>query len=94
MKIGETNHGNADFGASESLTGTEADEGSYILKEKYSEENGRSSTTKILATEDEKSPHPRRRPIRNQSRKSMMKKVGSLRPTIISKKTDKEKSEK
>ena len=94
-KLGEANHGNADFVASESLTGTEADEASYILKEKYSEENGKYSTTKILATEDDRSPQQRKRPSRNHSKKQMMKKVGSLRPTIISKsKTDKLRADK
>ena len=43
-KNGENNNGNAELGNSESLSGTEGDDGSYILKEKYSEENGKLST--------------------------------------------------
>ena len=68
--------GNADYGNSESLSGTEGDDGSYILKEKYSEENGKYSTTKMFPTEfDEKSPL-RKKPTIRKSRKSMLQKVG------------------
>ena len=53
----ENNNGNVELGNSESLSGTEGDDGSYILKEKYSEENGKLSTAKIFTAEvDEKSP--------------------------------------
>ena len=76
-KNGENNQGNAELGNSESLSGTEADDGSYILKEKYSEENGKLSTAKIFTAEvDEKSPQFRKKQMRQQSKKEIFKKVG------------------